>query len=268
MEAFQRQERKKRLELYELNQENGRIEYILSWNIFWDEIIPEVYAACKKNYYHRNVGIYDFDFELEGVLLYGLDPADEAVRRAKDMMPELGRDRYVKYLEWDERGHKLSDLTIKNMHETCWSDAYRRPDVTWSMLLDDNFTVQFKNKEYRAPSEEDYRRYYYVRSNDDKLIPLKSEHISSYFTWRTPENKAAYLYYSKDKKNKTPLPGTAKHFPIFRDETIQPEATDIQTPVKISQKENQINSSSNQEASHQHPAIEQPKSTPVFRSRW
>lgn len=164
------------------NTRNGQIEYLISWYIFREEIVPEVYAAYMKSpdysYYSRSMGFYDKRFADIGVKLYGRSPVAEASVRAKHAMHKLGYHHYVDTIAHHpdsfERYSEFESLHAKP--EKIWYQQYRRPDITFQLYNAEPISVMYNGRELTIPAEDDYRREFYVRCGNKTPTRLKSSH--------------------------------------------------------------------------------------------
>jgi len=139
---------------------NGRIEYLTSWYMFWDDIVPEVYRICQDRY-DIPISVYDPEFEEVGHELYGHEPAVEALERAMAYMTSIGRTHHVSYSE-SER----------------WFHHYRRPDLTYRKFQISKVVYNQNFPDIKEPSDDDRRRTHSVCSDGVTEISLKESHIS------------------------------------------------------------------------------------------
>lgn len=155
--CLKKQDEREDLTLF-LSGMNGKIEYLTSWYIFWDDIVPEIYQICR-NRYDKPIGVYDDEFEEIGYELYGCEPAVEALTRAMAYMTSIGRTHHVSYSE-DER----------------WFHHYRRPDLTYRKFPITKVVYNQEFPEIQDPSEDDRRRLYCICSDGLTEIELKEAH--------------------------------------------------------------------------------------------
>jgi len=141
-----------------LNGMCGKLEYLVSWHSFWDEIVPEVYSLCNERY-DRPISIYDVEFEEVGYEIYGCEPAVEALNRALAYMKSIGRPHYINYSE-NER----------------WFHHYRRPDLAYKKFCVTKIVYNQTFPEIQEPENNDRRRTHCLCSDDKTEIKLKEMH--------------------------------------------------------------------------------------------
>lgn len=200
-----RSSQKKLSQLYTHNNQRGQFEYILSWYIFWEEVVPEVYSKGTKawpEYVKRHVktgvflepnivGIYDHAFEELGFNMYGRDPVDESVVRARTYLATMGIPRYTKEFYPDPKmlgyANTIDHLNAKPDEYT--ADIYRRPDIIF--LADSRYpvTVNYHGRVLAAPNDDDYRVWHFIYNDGKTIGDLWNENIGSIHKWRTPKEQ-------------------------------------------------------------------------------
>ena len=193
LESSAKSKRTEAFQYYDKNQEIGKTEYLLSWHIFWNEVVPEIYTEYQKEVGQstvtRSLGIYDQHFEEIGLQLYNRDPSDEAVYRAKLHMRNLGIKPYLNSISWDERHNLRSDardLLVAPVEQLI-AHQYRRPDVTFILNEHEGISVEYKGEIIQIPAADDYRRLFYQGCFNRTPTKLQDKNLPSGLKWRRKE---------------------------------------------------------------------------------
>ena len=151
------------------NKSLRRFEYCLTYYIFWNEIVPEIYAESKRRDPEKVIGVYYKQFVDIGYDLYGeWQPTREAVYRARKYLKEKG-------IIWKPVGPNVS---LRWKHVTDPSDPrYIGRDCPEPRLRYDHKQGVRRSKLYynrwmiAAPNEDDFHANYF-RYSDGTVAKL------------------------------------------------------------------------------------------------